>query len=191
MLVRIGAVMGYGLEGGASLMEDYSYNFTPGNEMIMGSHMLEVSPSVGTIAKPRLKIHPLGIGGKADPVRLVFTVAPKKDAVVVSLADVRTRFRMLMNVVDVVEPLGSLDKLPCARALWKPEPNLEISAECWLRAGGSHHTCMTTSVGREAWEDFARIAGVELAAIDAETTPREFERELEIEDVFHELANRH
>ncbi len=191
VLVRIGAVMGYGLEGGASLMEDYSYNFTPGNEMIMGSHMLEVSPSVGTIAKPRLEIHPLGIGGKADPVRLVFTVAPKKDAVVVSLADVRTRFRMLMNVVDVVEPLGSLDKLPCARALWKPEPNLEISAECWLRAGGSHHTCMTTSVGREAWEDFARIAGVELAAIDAETTPREFERELEIEDVFHELANRH
>ena len=148
VLVRIGAVMGYGLEGGASLMEDYSYNFTPGNEMIMGSHMLEVSPSVGTIAKPRLEIHPLGIGGKADPVRLVFTVAPKKDAVVVSLADVRTRFRMLMNVVDVVEPLGSLDKLPCARALWKPEPNLEISAECWLRAGGSHHTCMTTSVGR-------------------------------------------
>ena len=140
VLVRIGAVMGYGLEGGASLMEDYSYNFTPGNEMIMGSHMLEVSPSVGTIAKPRLEIHPLGIGGKADPVRLVFTVAPKKDAVVVSLADVRTRFRMLMNVVDVVEPLGSLDKLPCARALWKPEPNLEISAECWLRAGGSHHT---------------------------------------------------
>ena len=156
-----------------------------------GSHMLEVSPSVGTIAKPRLEIHPLGIGGKADPVRLVFTVAPKQDAVVVSLADVRTRFRMLMNVVDVVEPLGSLDKLPCARALWKPEPNLEVSAECWLRAGGSHHTCMTTSVGREAWEDFARIAGVELATIDAETTPREFERELEIEDMVHELRNRH
>ena len=191
VLVRIGAVMGYGLDGGASLMEDYSYNFTPGNEMIMGSHMLEVSPSVGTIAKPRLEIHPLGIGGKADPVRLVFTVAPKQDAVVVSLADVRTRFRMLMNVVDVVEPLGSLSKLPCARALWKPEPNLEVSAECWLRAGGSHHTCMTTSVGREAWEDFARIAGVELATIDAETTPREFERELELEDMVHELRNRH
>lgn len=191
VLVRIGAVMGYGLDGGASLMEDYSYNFTPGNEMIMGSHMLEVSPSVGTIAKPRLEIHPLGIGGKADPVRLVFTVAPKQDAVVVSLADVRTRFRMLMNVVDVVEPLGSLSKLPCARALWKPEPNLEVSAECWLRAGGSHHTCMTTSVGCEAWEDFARIAGVELATIDAETTPREFERELELEDMVHELRNRH
>lgn len=191
VMVRIGAVMGYGLEGGASLMEDYSYNFTPGNEMIMGSHMLEVSPSVGTIAKPKLEIHPLGIGGKADPVRLVFTVAPKKDAVVVSLADVRERFRMLMNVVDVVEPLGDLKELPCARALWKPEPNLEVSAECWLRAGGSHHTCMTTSVGREAWEDFARIAGVELATIDANTTAREFERDLELEEIFHRLHNRH
>ncbi|MEE1296062.1 MAG: L-arabinose isomerase [Bifidobacterium sp.] len=191
VLVRIGQVMGYGLEGGASLMEDYSYNYTPGNEMIMGSHMLEVSPSVGTIAKPKLEIHPLGIGGKADPVRLVFTVAPKKDAVVVSLADVRERFRMLMNVVDVVKPLGDLKKLPCARALWKPEPSLEVSAECWLRAGGSHHTCMTTSVGREAWEDFARIAGVELATIDTDTTPREFERELELEDVYHRLTNLH
>ncbi|MUH59303.1 L-arabinose isomerase [Bifidobacterium canis] len=191
ILVRIGAVMGYGLNGGASLMEDYSYNFTPGNEMIMGSHMLEVSPSLGTIAKPKLEIHPLGIGGKADPVRLVFTVAPKHDAVVVSLADVRTRFRMLMNVVDVVEPLGSLAKLPCARGLWKPEPSLETSAECWLLAGGSHHTCMTTSVGREAWEDFARIAGVELATIDASTTPREFERELDLADMVHELRNRH
>lgn len=191
VLVRIGNVMGYGLEGGASLMEDYSYNFTPGNEMIMGSHMLEVSPSVGTIAKPKLEIKPLSIGGKADPVRLVFTVAPKKDAVVVSLADVRERFRLLMNVVDVVEPLGDLKELPCARALWKPEPNLEVSAECWLRAGGSHHTCMTTSVGREAWEDFARIAGVELATIDADTTARAFERELELEDVYHRLNNKH
>ena len=158
VLVRIGAVMGYGLEGGASLMEDYSYNFTPGNEMIMGSHMLEVSPSVGTIAKPKLEIHPLGIGGKADPVRLVFTVAPKKDAVVVSMSDVRERFRLTMNLVDVVEPLGELKQLPCARGLWKPQPDLKTSAECWLRSGASHHTCMTTSVGREAWEDFARIA---------------------------------
>ena len=122
-------------------MEDYSYNFTPGNEMIMGSHMLEVSPSVGTIAKPKLEIHPLGIGGKADPVRLVFTVAPKKDAVVVSMSDVRERFRLTMNLVDVVEPLGELKQLPCARGLWKPQPDLKTSAECWLRSGASHHTC--------------------------------------------------
>lgn len=191
VLVRIGAVMGHGLEGGASLMEDYSYNFAPGAEMILGSHMLEVSPSVGTIAKPKLEIHPLGIGGKDDPVRLVFTVAPKHDAVVVSMSDVRERFRLLMNVVDVVEPAGSLKQLPCARALWEPRPSLKESAECWLRAGGSHHTCMTTSVGREAWEDFARIAGVELATIDENTTPREFERELEINEMYHRLNNRH
>lgn len=191
VLVRIGAVMGYGLEGGASLMEDYSYNFVPGHEMDMGSHMLEVSPAVGTIGRPTLEIHPLGIGGKADPVRLVFTAAPKRDAVVVSMSDVRERFRLLMNVVDVVEPEGSLENLPCARALWKPRPTLKTSAECWLRAGGSHHTCMTTSVGREAWEDFARIAGVELAVIDEHTEPREFERDLEISEMVHRLDNRH
>ncbi|NEG69995.1 L-arabinose isomerase [Bifidobacterium choloepi] len=191
VLVRIGAVMGYGLPGGASLMEDYSYNFVEGHEKIMGSHMLEVSPSVGTIAKPKLEIHPLGIGGKADPVRLVFTVAPHKDAVVVSMADVRERFRLTMNVVNVVEPDGSLKNLPCARALWAPEPNLKVSAECWLMSGASHHTCMTTSVGREAWEDFARIAGVELATIDANTTPQSFERDLKIEEIYHRLDNRH
>ena len=191
VLVRIGAVMGYGLDGGASLMEDYSYNFVPGHEMNMGAHMLEVSPSIGTIAKPRLEIHPLGIGGKADPVRLVFTAAPKKDVVVVSMADMRERFRLLMNVVDVVEPEGSLKALPCARALWQPRPSLKDSAECWLRAGGSHHTCMTTSVGREAWEDFARMAGVELAVIDENTTPRQFERELELSEMVHRLNNRH
>ena len=191
VLVRIGAVMGYGLDGGASLMEDYSYNFVPGHEMNMGAHMLEVSPSIGAIAKPRLEIHPLGIGGKADPVRLVFTAAPKKDVVVVSMADMRERFRLLMNVVDVVEPEGSLKALPCARALWQPRPSLKDSAECWLRAGGSHHTCMTTSVGREAWEDFARMAGVELAVIDENTTPRQFERELELSEMVHRLNNRH
>ena len=159
--------------------------------MIMGSHMLEVSPSIGTIAKPKLEIHPLGIGGKADPVRLVFTVAPKKDAVVVSMSDVRERFRLTMNLVDVVEPLGELKQLPCARGLWKPQPDLKTSAECWLRSGASHHTCMTTSVGREAWEDFARIAGVELATIDANTKAAEFERDLEISEMYHRLNNRH
>ncbi|MFR5005085.1 MAG: L-arabinose isomerase, partial [Bifidobacterium dentium] len=121
----------------------------------------------------------------------VFTGAPKKDAVVVSMSDVRERFRLTMNVVDIVEPDGSLKELPCARALWVPRPNLKTSAECWLRSGASHHTCMTTSVGREAWEDFARIAGVELATIDENTTAREFERDLEISEMYHRLNNRH
>ena len=171
VLVRIGAVMGYGLEGGASLME--------------------VSPSIGTIAKPKLEIHPLGIGGKADPVRLVFSGKPAKDAVVVSMSDVRERFRLLMDVVDVVEPQGSLKELPCARAVWEPKPSLKTAVECWITAGGSHHTCMTTSVGREAWEDFARIAGVELAVIDENTTARQFEKELELSEMYHRLNNQH
>ena len=190
VLVRIGAVMGYGLEGGASLMEDYSYNFTPGNEMIMLPHARSL-PVRRHHRQAKLEIHPLGIGGKADPVRLVFTVAPKKDAVVVSMSDVRERFRLTMNLVDVVEPLGELKQLPCARGLWKPQPDLKTSAECWLRSGASHHTCMTTSVGREAWEDFARIAGVELATIDANTKAAEFERDLEISEMYHRLNNRH
>ena len=190
VLVRIGAVMGYGLEGGASLMEDYSYNFEPGNELDMGSHMLEVSPAIGTIEKPKLAIYPLGIGGKSDPVRLVFSGKPT-DAVVVSMADERERFRLLMDEVTVVEPQGSLKNLPCARAVWKPKPDLKTAVQCWIAAGGSHHTCMTTSVGREAWEDFARIAGVELAVIDENTNARQFEKELEISEMYHRLNNRH
>ena len=167
-----------------------SYNFVPGNEFDMGSHMLEVSPSIGTIAKPKLAIYPLGIGGKSDPVRLVFSGKPA-DAVVVSMADERERFRLLMDEVTIVEPQGSLKNLPCARAVWKPKPDLKTAVQCWITAGGSHHTCMTTSVGREAWEDFARIAGVELAVIDENTNARQFEKELELSEMYHRLNNRH
>lgn len=156
----------------------------------MGAHMLEVSPTLLTEGRPRLEIHPLSIGDREDPVRLVFTATPCKDAVVVSLADVRERFRLVMNVVDLVEPGGSLAKLPVARAIWKPRPSLEISAECWLRAGAAHHTCMTTTVGREAWEDFARIAGVELAAIDENTSADRFTSDLELAEMVHRLDNR-
>lgn len=187
VMVRIGNVMGYGLDGGASLMEDYSYNFVPGKEKILGSHMLEVNPALGTVVKPRLEIHPLGIGGKEDPVRIVFTVAPKKDVVVVSMADMRERFRLVMNVVDVVEPDGSLKNLPTPRALWEPRPSLKVSAQSWLTAGAAHHTCMTTSVGREVWEDFARIAGVELVTIDENTTISQFEQDLRVNEVFYRL----
>ena len=190
VLVRIGNVMGYGLKGGCSLMEDYSYNFVPGQEEIMGAHMLEVSPTLLTEGRPRLEIHPLSIGDREDPVRLVFTATPCKDAVVVSLSDVRERFRLVMNVVDVVEPGGSLSRLPVARAIWKPRPSLKVSAECWLRAGAAHHTCMTTTVGREAWEDFARMAGVELASIDEDTTAERFGKDLELSEMVHRLDNR-
>lgn len=189
VLVRIAKVMGYGLKGGASLMEDYTYNLVPGKEAILGAHMLEICPSL-TTSKPKLEVHELGIGGKADPVRLVFNTDPKKDALVVALSDIRDRFRMVANLVDVIEPEHDLPKLPVARAIWQPQPNLEVSAECWLRAGAAHHTVMDTASSREMWEDFARIAGVELEVIDNNTSVREFERDLKLNQVYYKFDQR-
>ena len=176
VLVRIANVMGAGLPGGASLMEDYTYDLTPGQERILGAHMLEVSPSLST-AKPTLEIHPLGIGGKDDPVRLVFN-ADAGPAVVVALSDMRDRFRLTANVVEVVPPTEPLPKLPVGRAVWIPEPDFRTSAWAWLQAGAAHHTVMTNAVGIEAWEDFARMADTELVVIDNDTRPREFEQQL-------------
>ncbi|HJA62115.1 MAG TPA: L-arabinose isomerase, partial [Candidatus Brevibacterium intestinavium] len=161
MLIRIAKVMGYGLDGGASLMEDYSYNLEQGAEKILGAHMLEVCPSL-TAGRPRLEIHPLGIGDREDPVRLVFDADPG-DAVVLALSDIRDRFRLTANVVEVVEPDEPLPNLPVARAVWQPAPDFATSATCWLSAGAAHHTVMTTALGLDAWRDFATIAGVELA----------------------------
>ncbi|MEA5053632.1 MAG: L-arabinose isomerase, partial [Propionicimonas sp.] len=140
VLVRIANVMGSGLPGGASLMEDYTYNLVPGQEVILGAHMLEVSPAL-TSQKPRLEIHPLGIGGKQDPVRLVFTADPGP-ALVVAMSDMRDRFRLVANVVENVTP-PDLPKLPVGRAVWKPAPDLATSATCWLSAGAAPHTVMT------------------------------------------------
>ena len=151
ILVRVANVMGVGLPGGASLMEDYTYDLVPGQERILGAHMLEVSPSL-TTAKPRLEIHPLGIGGKDDPVRLVFTADPGP-AVVVAMSDLRDRFRLVANVVENVEA-PDLPKLPVGRAVWKPAPDFATSAACWLAAGAAHHTVMTTAVGHR------RLAGL-------------------------------
>jgi len=186
VLVRIAKVMGEGLPGGASLMEDYTYNLVPGSEVILGAHMLEICPSL-TSAKPALEIHPLGIGGKDDPVRLVFTADPGP-AVVVSLADMRERFRLTANLVENVVPEQDLPNLPVARAVWKPAPDLETSAECWLSAGGAHHTVMSTALGREVWEDFAQIADVELAMIDDSTTTSAFVNELKLNQAYYRLA---
>ena len=188
-LTHIMKQMSEGVPGGTAFMEDYTYDLEPGKELSLGAHMLEVCPSVAA-EKPRIEVHPLGIGGKSDPVRLVFSGKPG-DAVVVSMADERERFRLLMDEVSIVEPQGSLKNLPCARAVWKPKPDLKTAVQCWIAAGGSHHTCMTTSVGREAWEDFARIAGVELAVIDENTTARQFEKELQLSEMYHRLNNRH
>lgn len=185
-LVRIAKVMGFGLPGGASLMEDYTYELTPGREKILGAHMLEVCPSL-TSTRPSLQIHPLGIGGRSDPVRLVFDADPGT-AVLVSLADIRDRFRLTANVVDVVPPDQPLPKLPVARAVWRPRPSLATAAECWLMAGGAHHTMMTTQVGVSVFEDFADIAGMELLVIGDETAPRAFAREIRWNQAYFRLA---
>ena len=186
VLVRVAKVMGQGLPGGASLMEDYTYELTPGKEKILGAHMLEICPSL-TQDKPSLEIHPLGIGDREDPVRLKFTADPGP-AVVVSLADLRERFRLTANVVTVVEPDEPLPKLPVACAVWEPAPSLATSAECWLTAGGAHHTVMTTALGIEAFEDLATIAQLELAIIDEATSVRDFTDRLRANQAYYRLA---
>ena len=186
ILVRVANVMGSGLPGGASLMEDYTYDLTPGSELILGAHMLEVSPSL-TTSKPSLEIHPLGIGGKEDPVRLVFT-ADAGPAVVVALSDMRDRFRLVANVVENVALPAPLPKLPVGRAVWKPSPDFQTSAAAWLTAGAAHHTVMTTQVGVDVFRDFAAMSGTELLVIDADTTLGGFEREVRWNAAYYRLA---
>lgn len=186
VLVRVAAVMGAGLPGGASLMEDYTYDLTPGHELILGAHMLEVSPSL-TTQKARLEIHPLGIGGKEDPVRLVFT-ADAGPAVVAALSDMRDRFRLVANVVENVALPQPMPHLPVGHAVWKPAPDFATSAAAWLTAGAAHHTVMTTQVGVEVFRDFAHMAGVELLVIDESTTLEGFQRELRGNAAYYRLA---
>ena len=186
LLVRAAKVMGEGLPGGASLMEDYTYNLVPGDEKILGAHMLEICPSL-TTSKPSLEIHPLGIGGKEDPVRLVFDTDPGP-GVVVALSDMRDRFRLTANAVDIVAPDAALPNLPVARAVWKPKPDFATSAEAWLMAGAAHHTVLTTQVGMEAFEDFSDIARTELLSIDDGTTARGFAQEIRWNHAYYRLA---
>ncbi|MDO4258354.1 MAG: L-arabinose isomerase [Actinomycetaceae bacterium] len=186
VLVRIAKVMGEGLDGGASLMEDYTYNLVPGQELILGAHMLEVCPSL-TDSRPRIEIHPLGIGGKEDPVRMVFD-ATARPGLVVALSDMRDRFRLTANVVEVVDPPHPMPKLPVARAMWRPQPDMYTSIEAWLTAGGAHHTAMTTQVGPEVWEIFAQIAGMELLVIDKHTSGADFRSRVRWNQSYHRLA---
>jgi len=186
ILVRAAKVMSAGLPGGASLMEDYTYDLTPGNELILGAHMLEVCPTL-TSSRPSLEIHPLSIGGREDPVRLVFTADPGP-GVVVALSDMRDRFRLVANVVELVPPSAPLPRLPVGRAVWKPAPDFRTSATAWLQAGGAHHTVMATAIGVEAFEDYARIASTELIVIDEATTTRAFESEIRWNAAYYRLA---
>ena len=179
-LVRIMKVMAEGMTGGGtSFMEDYTYDFS-GTPKVLGSHMLEICPSIAA-DKPSLEVHPLGIGGKADPVRLVFT-CPAGPAVVASIIDMGTRFRMIVNEVDVIAPEQALPKLPVARAVWVPKPSLKVAAAAWIYAGGAHHTGFSQTLSMEHLEDFAEIAGIELVRIDADTRLHELRRELRWSD---------
>jgi len=174
-LVRTMKVMAQGLPGGTSFMEDYTYDFS-GAPKVLGSHMLEICPTIAA-GRPSLEVHPLGIGGKADPVRLVFT-SPSGPAIVASMVDLGERFRLIVNQVDVVQPDAPLPHLPVARTVWVPQPDLKVAAAAWIYAGGAHHTGFSQALTMEHMEDFAEIAGVELIAIDAETRLREFRRQL-------------
>ncbi len=187
-LVRIFKVMAAGLPGGTSFMEDYTYHLGDPVPEVLGAHMLEVCPSL-TDARPSCEIHPLSIGGRSDPVRLVFDAKPGP-AVIVGLADLGDRFRMIASQVDIVEPEAPLPKLPVARAVWRPRPDLPTAAEAWLMAGGPHHTALTTSLDMEALADFADIADVELVTIDARTDARDFKRELRWNQAFYYLERR-
>ncbi len=187
-LLRIVKAMSAGLDGGTSFMEDYTYHLGRDGAKVLGAHMLEVCPSIAA-GKPSCEIHPLSIGGKGDPVRLVFTADPGP-AIVVALLDVGDRFRLVANAVEVVAPDEELPKLPVARAVWEPAPDLPTAAEAWLLAGGPHHTVFTSAVGVEVLEDFAEIAGLELLVIDEHTRVSEFRKELRWNHAYYSLAAR-
>jgi len=175
-MVRALKVMGSGLPGGNSFMEDYTYHFNPSNNLVLGSHMLEICPSIAE-GKPSCEIHALGIGGKEDPVRLVFN-APAGPAINVSLIDMGNRFRLLVNEVEAVAVEEALPKLPVARAVWKPQPDMKTGCAAWIYAGGAHHTVYSQNLTTDHIESFAEMVGVELVVIDKNTNLRQFKNEL-------------
>ena len=185
-LLRTLKVMAAGLPGGTSFMEDYTYHLEPGRELILGAHMLEVCPSIAA-ATPSCEIHPLAIGDRDDPVRLVFDASPGP-ALVVGLADLGDRFRLVANEIDVVAPPEPLLRLPVARAIWQPRPDWRTSTETWLTAGAPHHTVLSAAVGTPALAVLADMLGVELLVIDADTTVRRFVHEIRSNQVYYRLA---
>lgn len=184
-LVRAMKVMGSGLKGGNSFMEDYTYHFEPGNEMVLGAHMLEICSSIAD-GKPSCEIHPLGIGGKEDPVRLVFNVAGG-NALNASIIDMGNRFRLLVNEVQAIKPKQKLPKLPVARVLWKPLPDMKTGCAAWIYAGGAHHTCFSQNLTSEHLQDFAEIAGIECVLINGDTTLNQLKNELRWSEHYYQL----
>jgi L-arabinose isomerase len=182
-LVRAMKVMGSGLKGGNSFMEDYTYHFESANQMVLGAHMLEICESIAD-GKPSCEIHPLGIGGKADPVRLVFNSAPGA-ALNASVIDMGNRFRLLVNEVEAVAPLHDLPKLPVARVLWKPYPDMPTGCAAWILAGGAHHTCYSQNLTSEHLQDFAEMAGIEYVLIGKQTNLYQFKNELRWNEIYY------
>ena len=184
-MVRALKVMNVGLKGGTSFMEDYTYHFTSEKSYVLGSHMLEICSSIAQ-GKPTCEVYPLGIGGKEDPARLVFNV-DAGEAINVSLVDVRNRFRLIVNEVEAVKPMGDLPKLPVARVLWDAKPDLEVAATAWILAGGAHHTVYSQALTTEYMEDFADIAGIELLVIDDKTTVRDFKDRINANEAYYNM----
>ena len=184
-LLRHMKVMSKGLKGGTSFMEDYTYHLDPANKAILQSHMLEICPSIAA-QKPSLQVHKLGIGGKADPARILFN-APAGDGIAATVVDMGNRFRMIVNVVDVIDPIATLPKLPVAFALWKPQPDFQTSTEGWILSGGTHHTSFSMAITKEYLEDFAAMADIELVVIENGSTISELKKELRYNDVYYML----
>jgi L-arabinose isomerase len=182
-LLRFMKVVADGLSGGTSFMEDYTYHLDPSGPRVLGAHMLEICPSIAS-GKPKLEIHPLGIGGKDDPVRLVFD-SPAGPALNASLIDLGTRFRLIVNEVDAVVPPHPLPNLPVARALWKCKPNFKTAVAAWIYSGGAHHTGYSYAVTTEHLRDFAEIAGIEIVVIDADTKLESLRNELRWNEVYY------
>ena len=184
-LVRAFKVMGAGLKGGNAFMEDYTYHFDPENSLVLGSHMLEIDESIAS-GKPSVEVHPLGIGGKADPVRLIFNVAGGA-ALNASMIDMGNRFRMLVNEVEAIEPTHELPKLPVARVLWKPLPDMKTACAAWIYAGGAHHTAYSQNLSVEHVQDFATIAGIECVHIGKDTKLGQLRNELKWSEMYYQI----
>ena len=184
-LVRACKVMGAGLPGGNAFMEDYTYHFDPNNSLVLGSHMLEIDESIAT-GKPSVEIHPLGIGGKADPVRLVFNVA-SGEALNASIIDMGNRFRLIVNEVQAVEPQNDLPHLPVARVLWKPYPDMKTGCAAWIYAGGAHHTAYSQNLTAEHLSDFAEMAGIEFVRIGKDTKLDQLRNELKWSEIYYQV----
>ena len=179
-------VMGNGLPGGTSFMEDYTYHMSPKGHQVLGAHMLEICPTIAS-GKPKVEIHPLGIGGKEDPVRFVFD-APAGEALNASLVHLGNRFRLLINEVTAVK-VPAMPNLPVARAVWECKPDFKTACAAWIYAGGAHHTGYSYSVTSEMLEDFATIAGIETVHINADTRLPQLKQDLRNNEVFYHLEN--